>query len=50
MMYERWPKASKLLLTYAEESGVDYQKKLDIRKPRCDLTGGELTTLFALQL
>ncbi|OXA41231.1 WD repeat, SAM and U-box domain-containing protein 1 [Folsomia candida] len=45
VMYERWPKASKLLLTYAEESGVDYQKKLDIRKPRCDLTGDDIALI-----
>ncbi len=41
-LYERWPKASKLLLEYAEESEVSYKKKLDITKHRYDLTDGAL--------
>ncbi|CAL8139440.1 unnamed protein product [Orchesella dallaii] len=38
ILYERWPKVSKLLLEYAEESGICYKKKLDITRHRYDLT------------
>lgn len=40
ILYDRWPNASKLLFRYAEESDIDYDKKLGIKKPRCDLTDG----------
>ncbi|CAL8121612.1 unnamed protein product [Orchesella dallaii] len=38
ILYERWPKVSKLLLEYAKESGIGYKKKLDITRHRYDLT------------
>lgn len=50
IIYDRWPKVSKLLLQYAEKSGIDYTKKLDVRKPRCDLTDGTLILPFKLTL
>ncbi|XP_035713852.1 uncharacterized protein LOC118438145 [Folsomia candida] len=45
VIYDRWPKASKLLLNYAEKSGVDYVRKLDIHKPRCDLTDNDVSLM-----
>lgn len=33
---------SKLLLRYAEESGIDYGKKLGVKIPRCDLSDGKI--------
>ncbi|ODN02959.1 Zinc finger and SCAN domain-containing protein 12 [Orchesella cincta] len=42
ILYERWPKVSKLLLEYAEESGICYKKKLDISKHRYDLDDADV--------
>ncbi|CAL8105713.1 unnamed protein product [Orchesella dallaii] len=42
ILYERWPKVSRLLLEYAEESGICYKKKLDIAKHRYDLSESDI--------
>lgn len=41
IMYDRWPKVAKLLLEYAEKSGINYGKKLGISKNRYDFTNGD---------
>lgn len=40
LLYERWPKVAKLLLEYAEKSGIKYRKKLGILKSQYDFTNG----------
>lgn len=44
VIYERWPKASKLLFQYAEESEINYAKLLHVSKSRYDLTDGNSFT------
>lgn len=41
ILYERWPKVAKLLIEYAEKSGIDICKKLDIQGTRYDFTEGK---------
>lgn len=40
-MYDRWPKVSKLIVEYAEQSGVDFRKKLGVEKSRYEFTNGK---------
>ncbi|XP_035712958.1 uncharacterized protein LOC118437743 [Folsomia candida] len=49
IMYDRWPKVAKLLLEYAEKSGINYGKKLGISKNRYDFTNDD-TYLVAYSL
>ncbi|XP_035710550.1 uncharacterized protein LOC118436483 isoform X2 [Folsomia candida] len=41
VLYERWPKVAKLLVEYAEKSGVKLCKVLDISKSRYDFTNDD---------
>lgn len=51
IIYERWPPASKLIIKYAMETGIDFKKKLNIQKPMGDWTDGILLHfLFVLLL
>lgn len=46
ILYERWPKASKLLLEYAEQSEISL-KKLNVKKAKRLLTdGNEYVAIF----
>ncbi|XP_035707212.1 uncharacterized protein LOC118435347 isoform X2 [Folsomia candida] len=45
IVYERWPKASKLLFQYAVESDINFAKILGVSKPRYDLTDDDILIL-----
>ncbi|XP_035701037.1 uncharacterized protein LOC118433332 [Folsomia candida] len=42
IMFDRWPKVTEMILEYAEDSGIDYRKKLDITKHRYDLSKDDI--------
>ncbi|XP_035701273.1 uncharacterized protein LOC118433446 isoform X3 [Folsomia candida] len=45
VMYDRWPRVSRKILEYAEESGIDYLKKFGVMKSRYDLSSDDVTIL-----
>ncbi len=50
VIYERWPKVCKLLVEYAEQSGVNFSKKLGILKSRYEFTEGIDNSIYFFYL
>ncbi|OXA40038.1 hypothetical protein Fcan01_25151 [Folsomia candida] len=45
VLYNKWPRVSKLLLDYADQSDINYMKKLDVLKGVSDLDDDDKMTL-----
>lgn len=50
IVYERWPKASKLLFQYAEESGLNISKTLKVSKSSSALTDGKILRYVSIDI
>ncbi|OXA42106.1 Sterile alpha motif domain-containing protein 3 [Folsomia candida] len=49
ILYDKWPKVSKLLMDYAEECGIDFADKIGVKKSRYELLDDDFQLLaFAL--